>query len=187
MSDLPKTNLPQQLRNVLATADLPALGPEPRPGVKPAAALATEISPLLRSLPAAGRQKIKSAVLLWHDHLDESHTISQDIHDRDGSFLHGIMHRREPDYGNAKYWFHRVGTHACFPEIARRVGALLAARSETSLKAELCPAGEWDAFAFVDACEQANRREAPSARRQLLQEIQRIEFEVLLEHICANA
>ena len=75
---------------------------------------------------------------LWlrFDFLDESHAISQEIKTPTGGFWHGIMHRREPDYDNAKYWFHRVGEHAvsrrCVPrqkkwpssprrEIGRRV------------------------------------------------------------------
>ena len=48
---------------------------------------------------------------LWlhHNFLDESHTLSQDIDTTTGSYWHAIMHRREGDYGNAKYWLHRVG------------------------------------------------------------------------------
>ena len=36
------------------------------------------------------------------DFLDESHSISQENHNPTGSFWHGILHRREPDYENAK-------------------------------------------------------------------------------------
>src|SRR6516162_5234245 len=45
---------------------------------------------------------------LFHDFLDESHKISQDIDTVEGSYWHGILHRREPDYSNAAYWFRRV-------------------------------------------------------------------------------
>jgi hypothetical protein len=39
--------------------------------------------------------------------------------------VHAIMHRREPDPWNSKYWWRRVGAHPCFPELARRAGAFL--------------------------------------------------------------
>src|SRR4029079_6033740 len=50
---------------------------------------------------------------LWlvYDFLDESHRISQDIDTSTGSFWHGVMHRREGDFSNGKYWFRRVGSH----------------------------------------------------------------------------
>src|SRR5687768_10504407 len=45
---------------------------------------------------------------LYHDFLDESHTLSQCIDTPSGSYWHAIMHRREGDFANSKYWFRRV-------------------------------------------------------------------------------
>ena len=50
-------------------------------------------------------QACLAGLWLYHDFLDESHSISQEIATSTGSFWHGIMHRREPDPSNAKYWF----------------------------------------------------------------------------------
>ena len=52
-----------------------------------------------------------AALWLYVDELDRSHVISQGIENSTGSFWHGIMHRREGDFSNSHYWFHRVGKH----------------------------------------------------------------------------
>ena len=172
-----------QFKQLLATSDLPSLGPDVRNGVITEPELNRKLDGLFlgSAMQPINQQLIRSLLLLWHDHLDASHNISQGIENSDGSFLHAIMHRREPDYWNAKYWWRRVGTHPAFPEIARRVGELLAGsrrREEADLAKQLLPGGKWDSCAFVDLCEQ----EANSPRHgELLREIQRIETEVLLE------
>jgi hypothetical protein len=194
-----------QIRELFATASLPALGPQPRPDALPASTVKVKLDALFRpgQFSPIQKQLIRALLLLWHDHLDAAHDISQGIETADGSFVHAIMHRREPDYWNAKYWWRRVGNHPAFPEIARRVGELLngsrrrkeadsgeteknrlvtSAATATQLVAKLLPGGKWDACAFVDACEAA----ASSGEYvELLREIQRIETEVLLETFLA--
>lgn len=51
---------------------------------------------------------VTSGLWLLAGELDRSHDLSQQLKTPQGSFLHGVMHRREGDYGNAKYWFHRA-------------------------------------------------------------------------------
>src|SRR6266850_4929270 len=60
---------------------------------------------------------LKSGLLLWNDDLEGCHKIAQDLPDASGSYLHGVMHRREPDYSNSKYWFKKVGDHPLFPQL----------------------------------------------------------------------
>src|ERR1700719_4147373 len=102
-----------EFQNLLAIGGLPELGPGPRQGVLPHAQLDPPLNKLLAQadLSSTSRDLIRALVLLWHDRLDAAHAIAQAIEDADGSFLHGIVHRREPDYGNARYWFRRVGAH----------------------------------------------------------------------------
>ncbi len=169
-----------QINQLLATPEPPALGPGPRTGVMSAVALNAKLDSWFRETKflSPQQQLIRSLLLLWHDHLDASHDISQGIEHADGSFVHAIMHRREPDYWNAKYWWRRVGDHPAFPEITRRVGELLKQSGAGELATKHLPGGKWDACAFVDACEEAA---AALEREALLRKIQRIETEVLLE------
>jgi hypothetical protein len=169
---------------LLKTPEPAELGPRPRAGTLSQSALESRLAELFQraNLPGDSQQLVRALILLWHDHLDASHAVSQAIENADGSFIHAIMHRREPDYFNAEYWFRRVGKHPCFAEIARHTEVLLRSKDERDLVTRLIPGGEWDAFAFVDACE-ASARAGASQQRELLREIQRIEFEVLLQHL----
>jgi hypothetical protein len=52
------------------------------------------------------------ATWLWHDFLDEAHKIAQDDESAEGSWLHAIVHRREGDFSNSKYWYARCSALA---------------------------------------------------------------------------
>jgi hypothetical protein len=73
-------------------------------------------------------EPLKSALHLWNDNLNRAHEIAQEIGTATGSYLHGLMHRREPDYGNSRYWFRRVGEHPHFPGVRLAALELLSGR-----------------------------------------------------------
>jgi hypothetical protein len=126
-----------------------------------------------------------SAVWLLHDFLDESHTISQEMDTASGSFWHGIMHRREGDFSNAKYWFRRVGRHGALESIGQRAAELAAVRGDERAIKKLIAAGAWDPIAFVDLCESAIRGHGTSL--ELCLDIQQAEWEILFDHCyCAT-
>ncbi len=172
-------------RKFLDTGGLPELGPGPRPEVLTHDQLEPPLDRLLAqsSLTSTDRDLVRALILLWHDRLDAAHTIAQGIDNPDGSFIHAIVHRREPDYGNSKYWFRRTGGHPAYPSLADRAAKLLESRKAGSLRNELIPHGQWEPFAFVDLCESAARRPASDPQTQLLREIQSLEFRVLLSHL----
>jgi hypothetical protein len=121
-----------------------------------------------------------SGVWLLHDFLDESHTISQEIDTASGSFWHGIMHRREGDFSNAKYWFRRVGRHPAFEAIGQRAAELAAVRGDEQAIKKLISSSSWDPFAFVDLCESSLHGRGTSL--ELCLDIQQAEWELLFDY-----
>jgi hypothetical protein len=166
------------------TEQTPDLGPGPRPGVQPQSALEGELAKFFGRHPTVEPQRtlLKALVLLWHDHLDAAHTLAQEVENADGALVHGIMHRREPDYSNAAYWFRRVGRHPAFPWLARGAMPLLQAQGGERYQTQLLPEGRWDPFAFIEACEEAAAKPPGDADRELLRKLQSLESQVLFEH-----
>jgi hypothetical protein len=132
---------------------------------------------------AVGDENMASAVraglLLRADELDESHNISQGVRTSEGSYWHGIMHRREPDYSNSKYWFRSVGDHPLFETLAT-----LEAPAPGSALEEVTHTGAWDPYKFVDLCESCAK--GVSTLRTELEALQEREVNLLLSH-CARA
>jgi hypothetical protein len=117
----------------------------------------------------------RAALWLLHNFLDESHTISQGLHTPEGSYWHALMHRREPDFSNSKYWFRKVGTHPIFDSL--RVEAARLATDTPGQAAFLARQTSWDSFTFVDLCEASLDEKAPC--HELCRQVQRVEWERL--------
>ena len=126
-----------------------------------------------------------SGLWLYHNFLDRSHEISQSLHNQEGSYWHAVMHRREPDYSNSKYWFRQVGTHPVFEPLAAAASAL-ANTADVSQGAEFLTAQtNWDPMRFVDLCQQAAG--SGSALEQLCRDVQHREWQLLFDYCWQRA
>jgi hypothetical protein len=123
----------------------------------------------------------QAGLWLFHDFLDESHVISQDLDTAEGSYWHAILHRREPDYANSKYWVRRISVHPIFGELGKEAAALAEQFGVPAGCEYLARQTTWDPLAFVDLCEAAARDKGPHQR--LCQLIQRCEWDLLF-HYC---
>ncbi|MCC6794792.1 MAG: hypothetical protein IT366_06705 [Candidatus Hydrogenedentes bacterium] len=79
--------------------------------------LKTLVESTIASPELSSNEALCAGLWLYVDELDRSHVISQGIEDATGSYWHGIMHRREGDFSNSHYWFHRVGNHPAMKKI----------------------------------------------------------------------
>jgi hypothetical protein len=131
---------------------------------------------------------LKSGLHLWNDNLDRSHTISQDLENPTGSYLHGIMHRMEGDYSNAKYWFHQTGKHPAMEELQLQAGRWLGeeakldqlpASEQQERLATIAGQQEWNPFLFIDAVAAQEKGQAPEETRVILEKLQSLELAIL--------
>ena len=119
---------------------------------------------------------VRGGLLYALDDLDGCHAFFQDAPGDLGSYWHGMMHRREGDFDNARYWFRRSGTLPFFDALHSR-----AAESSADLAKQL----SWDPYLFTGLCEQA--RFGAEDERGTLPRVQRAEFEVLFDYCWRQA
>ena len=114
---------------------------------------------------------IRGALLYALDDLDGAHGFFQDVPGDLAGYWHGMLHRREPDFENARYWFRRAGTLPFFDELHSRAA---------KQSADMAKQPSWDPYLFTGQCEQARHGETESLSE--LRDLQRAEFDVAFDY-----
>jgi hypothetical protein len=125
-----------------------------------------------------------AGIWLYHDWLDESHAISQELHSPTGSFWHAIMHRREGDFSNAKYWYARCRRHPALGAIAAHGRAVDGLAGRDTLQRLV--RDEWDPDGFVDVVEAIHHKPDDPLYGAAVR-LQHVEWNVLFAHCAAAA
>jgi hypothetical protein len=181
-------NYGETLASVLDADRLCELGPGKPNAAERATLSALDLSIIFGGQGVTDRNMAScclAGIWLLHNFLDESHSISQDIDTPTGSFWHGILHRREPDFSNAKYWFRRVGQHEIYPALSEAARDLASSAELDNASRYLLEQTTWDPMRFVDLCEAVTR--GRSSSQLLCRRIAQCEWRLLFDHCYRRA
>ena len=178
----PSFCLPSEIAGLL-DPDLPPLGPgTPKAEFEQQIAKTAPETVLGSAIVSLGNADCCLAgIWLWNGFLDQSHELSQNVDTPEGNWWHGIMHRREPDAGNAAYWFRRVGDHQLFSALGEKVREH-AKQTELPVEAQwLSQCTDWQPQQFIEACESA-RHDPNKIVCRVLREVAAIEWYTLFNY-----
>lgn len=113
---------------------------------------------------------IRSLLFIGAGGVDQAHRIVQEISTSDAAYIHGIIHRIDDDFDNARYWFRRASMEPAAAEMYRRAAA-------NSLTVASHPI--WDPILVTDMVETSRTAGVTDELRAILT----IEFEVLLQFL----
>ena len=124
---------------------------------------------------------------LWlhFDFLDESHELSQQIQRVEGSYWHGVMHRREGDFANASYWFRRAGSLPFLADLGPAAAQLYKGELVGAALARIARGEAWDPFLFVDICKECTG--GTGSIEPVCRKLQRLEWNYLFSYCHAAA
>jgi hypothetical protein len=102
----------------------------------------------------------------------------------EAEYWHAIVHRREPDSSNAKYWFRQVGPHPVMDQLLSILSG--PGGPEKTIIQRFTKSGKWDPFTYVDAC-MAFQEGGGKELLPILLDIQQKEFTSLLDFCIQHA
>lgn len=124
-------------------------------------------------------QCLIAALWLRHDFLDDCHHIVQKIESRSGAYWHAVMHRREGDFSNSKYWYARADGHPGYAALAVRADDLLRQVPANKQVFRITARG-WNPSALVDLVEEVYQNPS-DPRHAIAVTLQRLEWQNMFD------
>jgi hypothetical protein len=118
---------------------------------------------------------VRGGLLYALDDLDGCHEFFQNTASDLVGYWHGMMHRREADFDNARYWFRRAGAMPFFDTLHHRAAAV---------SPDMAKQPSWDPYLFTGQCEQ--HRFGAEDGGELVR-LQRAEFDVVFDYTWRQA
>jgi hypothetical protein len=159
------------ITDLLLAAHLPRLSarePLPDQGLVQRIAVAQDREIAKANSPEA--RCIRSLLFIAAGGLDQAHRLVQEISTSDAAYIHGVVHRIDDDFDNARYWFRRARTHPAAAEMYRRAAA-------NGLTVASRPI--WDPSLVTDMVETSRTAGVTEELRAILT----IEFETLVQFL----
>ncbi len=119
---------------------------------------------------------MRAALFYFHNALPDSHDILNKAAGDVAAYWHGMVHRREGDFENARYWMRRAGEQPTFAELHAR-----ASDGSPNMARQM----GWDPFLFINLCEQL-RFGADDLRLEVAA-LQHAEFDVMFSYLWRHA
>jgi len=114
---------------------------------------------------------VRGALLYALDDLGGCHEFFQNTASDLVGYWHGMMHRREADFDNARYWFRRAGSLPFFNTLHGRAA---------EISSDMAKQVSWDPYLFTGRCEQ--HRFGEDSETEVLVRLQKAEFDVVFDY-----
>jgi hypothetical protein len=124
---------------------------------------------------------ILAALWLLEGDLEQSHRFSQRWETLNGSYWHAIMHRREGDYSNAKYWYRRTSKSPVINSFKQTILSHHALRAFVPELVRPMDPADW-LEAWVEVNRQTTSPEASDRFISVVRDLAWIEWQLLLAH-----
>ncbi len=126
-----------------------------------------DVSNLLADNPSIRGKSTEALVWLRVGIIDRAHDLVQDAGSGIDAYIHGMIHRLEGDYWNAKYWFRSAGKNIVATVVDQVRSSANFEKPHQSEHASAAATGSFDPSRLVDQIEHHHRNRSLRSQREI--------------------